>query len=64
MSDGEPPPHGLLDTNTVILLAWLRDPQQLPPVPATTTVSLAELSVSPLVATTERERAARQAHQQ
>ena len=64
MSGGETPTHGLLDTNTVILLARLRDPQQLPPVPAISTVSLAELSVGPLVATTERERAARQAHLQ
>ena len=64
MSKGETPTHGLLDTNTVILLARLRDPQQLPPVPAISTVSLGELSVGPLVATTERERAARQAHLQ
>ena len=64
MSDVETPTHGLLDTNTVILLPRLRDPQQLPPVPAITTVSLAELSVGPLVATTETERAARQAHLQ
>ena len=64
MSDGGPPTHGLLDTNTVILLARLRDPQQLPPVPAIATASLAELSVGPLVATTETERAARQAHLQ
>ena len=48
---------GLLDANTV----RLRDPQQLSPVPATTAISLAELSVGPLVATTEHERAARQA---
>ncbi len=67
MSEGETPTHpthGLLDTNTVILLTRLRDPQQLPAVPAISTVSLAELSVGPLVATTERERAARQAHLQ
>ena len=64
MSDVEPPTRGLLDTNTVILLARLRDPQQLPPVPAIATVSLAELSVGPLVAPTEPERAARQAHLQ
>ena len=64
MSEGETTTHGLLDTNTVILLARLRDPQELPPVPAISTVSLAELSVGPLVATTERERAARQAHLQ
>ena len=64
MSDVETPTHGLLDTNTVILLPRLRDPQQLPPVPAITTVSLAELSVGPLVATSETERAARQAHLQ
>ena len=39
MSDGDNPTHGLLDTNTVKLLPRLRDPQQLPPVPAITTVS-------------------------
>ena len=64
MSDVETPTHGLLDTNTVILPPRLRDPQQLPPVPAITTVSLAELSVGPLVATSETERAARQVHLQ
>lgn len=56
--------QGILDTSTVILLPRLTDPGQLPPVPAITTVTLAELSVGPLVARTPAERAARQAHLQ
>ena len=57
-------PRGLLDTSTVILLARIRDPASLPDEPAISTVTLAELSVGPLVATTEQERARRQAHLQ
>jgi tRNA(fMet)-specific endonuclease VapC len=57
-------PRGLLDTSTVILLARIRDPALLPDEPAISTVTLAELSVGPLVATTEQERARRQAHLQ
>ena len=60
----EPPLRGLLDTNTVILLPRLDDPALLPKEPLISTVTLAELSVGPLVATTEREREARQAHVQ
>lgn len=56
--------RGILDTSTVILLPRLNDPGQLPAVPAITTVTLAELSVGPLVARTAEERAARQAHLQ
>ena len=42
----------------------LTDPSLLPPEPLITAVTLAELSVGPLVATTDRERSARQAHLQ
>ncbi len=54
----------MLDTSTVILLPRLRDATALPAEPAITAVTLAELSVGPLVARDERERAARQAHLQ
>ncbi len=57
-------PQGILDTNTVILLPRLVDAASLPQVPAITAVTLAELSVGPLVARTDAERAARQAHLQ
>ena len=56
--------HGILDTSTVILLSRLEDPTVLPSKPAITAVSLAELSVGPLVARNDAERAARQAHLQ
>ncbi len=56
--------RGLLDTSTVILLSRLTDPALLPDEPMITTVTLAELSVGPLVATGDAERAARQAHLQ
>lgn len=56
--------RGILDTSTVILLQRLTDPKALPAEPLITTVTLAELSVGPLVAGDERERAARQAHLQ
>lgn len=55
---------GLLDTNTVILLPRLDDPSALPVEPYISTITLAELSVGPLVATTAQQRAARQAHVQ
>lgn len=57
-------PDGILDTNTVILLPRISDPAQLSSRPTITTITLAELSVGPLVATDEEERAARQAHVQ
>ena len=53
--------RGILDTNTVILLSRLRDPGVLPAEPTITTITLAELSVGPLVASDHAERAARQA---
>ncbi|MBI2755145.1 MAG: type II toxin-antitoxin system VapC family toxin [Chloroflexi bacterium] len=56
--------RGLLDTSTVILLPRLADPRRLPPEPLISAVTLAELSVGPLVARTADERAARQAHVQ
>jgi predicted nucleic acid-binding protein len=56
--------RGVLDTSTLILLPRLRDAAALPDEPLITAVTLAELSVGPLVATDERERAARLAHLQ
>ena len=55
---------GLLDTNTLILLPRFRDASVLPDQPLISTVTLAELSVGPLVAIDETERAARLAHLQ
>ena len=55
---------GILDTNTVILLPQLSDPGALPAEPKITAVTLAELSVGPLVASNDSERARRQAHLQ
>lgn len=48
----------------MILLPRLPDATDLPDVPLISTVTLAELSVGPLVATTTEERVARQAHLQ
>jgi len=56
--------RGLLDTNTVILLPRLTDPKVLPDEPLISAITLAELSVGPLVAVSETDRAARQAHVQ
>jgi tRNA(fMet)-specific endonuclease VapC len=56
--------RGILDTSTVILLPRLSDPSVLPADPLITAITLAELSVGPLVAADEQERAARQAHVQ
>ena len=64
MSDAALAQRGVLDTNTVILLPRLQDARQLPALPAITTITLAELSVGPLLAATEENRAARQAHVQ
>lgn len=57
-------PRGILDTSTVILLPRIDDAGSLPAEPLITAVTLAELSVGPLVAKDDRERAARQAHLQ
>ncbi len=56
--------RGVLDTSTVILLSQIADAATLPTEPLITAVTLAELSVGPLVASTDDERAARQAHLQ
>lgn len=64
MSVPPPPARGVLDTSTVIRLGRLSDPALLPAEPLITAVTLAELSVGPLVAADQRERAARQAHLQ
>jgi predicted nucleic acid-binding protein len=56
--------QGLLDTSTVILLPRLRDPGALPLVARCSAITLAELSVGPLVATSEQERGDRQTHLQ
>lgn len=56
--------RGILDTSTVILLPRLPNPDLLPGTPLITSVTLAELSVGPLIARTDSERAARQAHLQ
>ncbi|MEM9037485.1 MAG: type II toxin-antitoxin system VapC family toxin [Actinomycetota bacterium] len=56
--------QGILDTSTLILLGRLATTDPLPPEPLITAVTLAELSVGPLVAATDDERAARQAHVQ
>ena len=55
---------GMLDTSVLILLSALRDPTVLPDRPVISAITLAELSVGPLVASSEEERAARQAHLQ
>lgn len=64
MNGGHRPRNGVLDTSVVILLGQLTDPAALPVEPLITAVTLAELSVGPLVATREDERAARQARLQ
>ncbi|CAN5518177.1 hypothetical protein BH24ACT7_BH24ACT7_09240 [soil metagenome] len=64
MTEPSPNRGGLLDTNTLILLARIDDAVVLPDEPSISTITLAELSVGPLVARTEEERAARQAHLQ
>lgn len=64
MSASATEPRGVLDTSTVILLPRFRDPSSLPGEPLITAVTLAELSVGPLVTDDEQQRAARQAHLQ
>ena len=56
--------RGVLDTSTVILLTRIQDERLLPVEPLITAVTLAELSIGPLVAKTDEERAARQSHVQ
>jgi tRNA(fMet)-specific endonuclease VapC len=57
-------PRGILDTSTFIQLRRVTDAASLPEEPLITTVTLAELSVGPLLATSDDERARRQAHLQ
>jgi tRNA(fMet)-specific endonuclease VapC len=64
MSDEESLARGILDTSTVILLGQLTDATSLPTEPLITVVTLAELSVGPLVAEDESERVARQSQLQ
>lgn len=56
--------RGVLDTSTLILLGRITALDELPEEAFITTVTLAELSVGPLLATTDAERVARQAHLQ
>ncbi len=64
MSIGPASARGILDTSAVIQLGRIVDAALLPAEPLITAITLAELSVGPLVARDERERAARQAHLQ
>jgi len=57
-------PRGILDTSAVIALPSIEEAAHLPEEPLITAFTLAELSVGPLVASTDEERAARQAHLQ
>jgi len=59
----KPAAAGVIDTNTLILLERL-NPTQLPEEPVITAITLAELSVGPLVTDDAPERAARQARLQ
>lgn len=52
---------GILDTSVVIALPGLSDPSALPAEPMITTITLAELSVGPLVTADQEERVRRQA---
>ena len=56
--------RGILDTSTLILLGRISETDSLPAEPMITAITLAELSVGPLVASSDHERAARQAHVQ
>jgi tRNA(fMet)-specific endonuclease VapC len=58
------PGPGVLDTSVIIFLGQLAADADLPEEPLITTVTLAELSVGPLVTDDESERAARQARLQ
>ena len=52
--------RGVLDTSTVVLLERIEDPTSRPPEPLITAVTVAELSVGPLVASDPGEQATRQ----
>jgi len=57
-------PEGLLDTSTLLLLPLLADAAVLPDVPLVSAITLAELSVGPLVTDDDAERARRVAQVQ
>ncbi len=57
-------PEGLLDTSTLLLLPRIADPAVLPEMPLISAITLAELSVGPLVTVDEAERARRTAQVQ
>lgn len=54
----------MLDTSTVILLGELAGPTSLPAESIISAITVAEMSVDPHVARTQRERVARQVHLQ
>ena len=56
--------QGVLGTSAAILLSRITEREARPAEPLITAVTFAELTVGPLAATTEAERAARQAHVQ
>ena len=56
--------RGVLDTSTVILLSRLTNPEVLPHEPLITAITLAELCAGLLLASSDDDRAARQAHTQ
>ena len=64
MTAKEPTDRGLLDTNTLVLLERVNDQSSLPLQPVITAITLAELSVGPLVAGDSTDRATRQARLQ
>jgi tRNA(fMet)-specific endonuclease VapC len=57
-------PEGLLDTSALLTLGRVQDPSVLPDVALISAVTLAELSVGPLVTSDDAERARRLAHVQ
>ena len=56
--------EGLLDTSTLLLLPRITDPDVLPEFPLISAITLAELSVGPLVTDDDAERARRMAQVQ
>lgn len=57
-------PRGILDTSTVIQLSLVSDPRSLPEEPLITAITLAELSVGPLITDDPVMREVRQRHLQ
>ncbi len=64
MTEPERHPRGLLDTSAVIMLSRVGDASSLPEAAFISTITLAELSVGPLVTSDDEERVVRQAHVQ